>query len=105
MEIIESKFKMNLTKHTFSIVSDLKMKKNRNCQSGWWVVLLTATLAVPAMAEASVGLFNSKLKQVTTSSTLKWATPRTEAMTNYVVGSESEQGTYLTIYNKNYLMV
>lgn len=69
------------------------MKKNRNYQSGWWVVLLTATLAVPAMTEAGVGLYNSKLKQVTTSSTLKWANPRKEAMANYVVGSESEQGT------------
>lgn len=69
------------------------MKKNRNCQSGWWVVLLTATLAVHAAAEAGVGLYNSKLKQVITSSTLKWTNLKKEAMSNYVVGAESELGT------------
>lgn len=68
------------------------MKKNRNCQSGWWVVLLTATLAVPAAAEAGVGLYDAKLKQVVTSSTLKWTNLKKEAMSNYVIGAESEQG-------------
>lgn len=68
------------------------MKKNRNCQSGWWVVLLTATLAVTAAAEAGVGLYNAKLKQVVTSSTLKWTNLKKESMANYVVGAESEQG-------------
>lgn len=69
-----------------------KMKKNRNCQSGWWVVLLTATLAVQVSAEAGVGLYNSKLKQVTTSSTLRWTSLKKESMSNYVVGAESDQG-------------
>lgn len=82
----------------YFLVSDTIMKKNRNCQSGWWVVLLTATLAVPAMTEAGVGLYKSKLKQVTTSSTLKWANKRIEAMTNYVVGSGSEQGSFRKIF-------
>lgn len=68
------------------------MKKNRSCQSGWWVVLLTATLAVQVTAEAGAGLYNSKLKQVTTSSTLKWTNLKKESMSNYVVGAESEQG-------------
>lgn len=68
------------------------MKKNRNCQSGWWVVLLTATLAAQVASEAGVGLYNSKLKQVTTSSTLKWTNLKKESMSNYVVGADSEQG-------------
>lgn len=70
------------------------MKKNRNCQSGWWVVLLTATLAVQSAAEAGVGLYNAKLKQVTTSSTLKWTNLKKEFMSNYVVGAESDQGNF-----------
>lgn len=68
------------------------MKKNRNCERGWWVLLLTATLAGPAIAEAGVGLYNARLKQVVTSSTLKWTNMRKEAMQNYVVGTISPQG-------------
>lgn len=68
------------------------MTKYRSCQSGWWVVLLTATLALPAMAESGVGLYNAKLKQTVTSSTLKWSNPKKDAMQNFVPGAESEQG-------------
>ncbi|XP_026488386.1 protein unzipped [Vanessa tameamea] len=68
------------------------MKKTKNCGSGWWVVLLTATLAVGALADAGVGLFNARLKQVITSSTLKWANLKKEAMEYYVAGAESQQG-------------
>ncbi|KAF9409418.1 hypothetical protein HW555_011193 [Spodoptera exigua] len=39
-----------------------------------------------------VGLYNSKLKQVTTSSTLRWTNLKKESMSNYVVGAESDQG-------------
>lgn len=68
------------------------MKKSKHCTSGWWVVLLTATLAVGAIADAGVGLFNARLKQIVTSSTLKWSNLKKEAMENYVVGAESQQG-------------
>lgn len=68
------------------------MKKIRNCESGWWVVLLTVTLAVSALAETGVGLYNAKLKQVITSSTLKWTNLKKESMNNYVIGADSEQG-------------
>ncbi|VVD00887.1 unnamed protein product [Leptidea sinapis] len=46
--------------------------ESRSFTSGWWVVLLTATLAVSVTGDAGVGLFNAKLKQIVTSSTLKW---------------------------------
>lgn len=58
------------------------------------MVLLTATLAAPVLGEASAGLFNAKLKQVITSSTLKWNNLKKEAMDTYVIGAESPQGTY-----------
>ncbi|KAG6457567.1 hypothetical protein O3G_MSEX010365 [Manduca sexta] len=63
-----------------------------NCHSGWWVVLLTATLAVTVSAEAGVGLYYARLKQVITSSTLKWTTLNKDVMTNYVIGANSEKG-------------
>lgn len=72
------------------------MKKNTKCTSGWWVVLLTATLAVGGLADSSVGLYNAKLKQVVTSSTLKWANLKKESMENYVIGADSEEGKYDT---------
>lgn len=68
------------------------MKKNTKCTSGWWVVLFTATLAVGGLADSSVGLYNAKLKQVVTSSTLKWANLKKESMDNYVIGADSEAG-------------
>lgn len=68
------------------------MKKTKSCTSGWWVVLLTATLAVGALADAGVGLFNARLKQVITSSTLKWSNLKKESMGYYVTGADSEQG-------------
>lgn len=53
---------------------------------------MTATLAIGALADVGVGLYNAKLNQVVTSSTLKWANLKKEAMDNYVVGAESEKG-------------
>lgn len=67
--------------------------KNRSRQSGWWILLVTMALIAPAASEAGVNLFNSRLKQITTSSTLKWKNFRKEFMNNYVVGAESEEGT------------
>lgn len=81
-------------KKIFSFVTE-KMKNCGKCQSGWWVVLLTATLAAPAMGEAGACLFNAKLKQIITSNTLKWASLKKEVMSNYVIGAESEQGLHL----------
>lgn len=68
------------------------MKKNIKCTSGWWVVLLTATLAVGGLADSGVGLYNAKLKQVVTSSTLKWANLKKESMDSYIIGAHSEEG-------------
>lgn len=73
------------------------MKKNRSLQSVWWVVLLTAILAVPVISEAGVGLFDAKLKQVVTSSTLIWTNIKKEAMDNYVIGAESDKGNLFLI--------
>lgn len=72
------------------------MKKNINCASGWWVVLLTATLAVSAMADTGASLYNSSLSQVITSSTLKWTNLKKENINNYVTGASSPQGNFHT---------
>lgn len=72
------------------------MKKNMHCASGWWVVLLTATLAVSAMAGTGASLYNSSLSQVITSSTLKWTNLKKENINNYVTGATSPQGKFYT---------
>lgn len=66
--------------------------KNR---TSWWALLLTATLAVGTFADAGVGLYNARLQQVVTSSTLKWTNMKKEAMDNYVTGADSQQGNIL----------
>lgn len=77
------------------------MKNNIHCTSGWWVVLLTATLAVSAMADTGASLYNSSLSQVITSSTLKWTNLKKENINNYVIGATSPQGNFNTnIVNK-----
>lgn len=69
------------------------MRRNSICESGWWVVLLTMTLNSGAFSESSVGVYNMILKQVITSSTLKWATlPKEPVMDNIVPGAESADG-------------
>lgn len=64
------------------------MRKIRSSESGWWVILLTSTLVVSVVADGGVGLFNARLQQVTTSSTLKWTTITTDP----VIGAESDNG-------------
>lgn len=76
------------------------MKNNIHCASGWWVVLLTATLAVSAMADTGASLYNSSLSQVITSSTLKWTNLKKENINNYVIGATSPQGNFLYESNK-----
>lgn len=56
------------------------------------MVLIGATFIAYAQSDAGVSLYNAKLKQIVTSSTLKWTTLKKEAMENLVVGADSTEG-------------
>lgn len=57
------------------------------------MVVIVATLAGLVQSDA-VSLYNAQLKQMVTSSTLKWTTLKKEAMENYVTGVDSPQGKF-----------
>lgn len=68
------------------------MRKNKISEMGrwWWITHLIATLAVLSSAETSVGIFNARLQQVTTSSTLKWKMVTVDP----VIAAETENGKF-----------
>lgn len=59
------------------------MRKNRSTECILEVVLLIAALTVTTLAENSVGIYNARLQQVTTSSTLKWTSLTTDPVVAY----------------------
>ncbi|KAI5634498.1 putative peptidase (DUF1758) domain-containing protein [Phthorimaea operculella] len=87
-------------------VIDVNMKKNIHCASGWWVVLLTATLAVSVLAsDQEVKLFSSSVQNILTSSTLQWKSFRRDKMSSYVSGAYTgSEGQLINLWLFRYVL-